>query len=119
MILVDTSVWVDFFRRGDDLLAGLLEDGEVLMHPYVVGELACGFLPSRQQVMVDLSKLPTAPVAKHSEVLHFIDNSQLAGTGVGYLDCHLLVSTLLGDGTRLWSRDKKLAALASRFSLLH
>ena len=83
MILVDTSVWVDFFRSGDDMLATLLEEGQVLTHPYIVGELACGNLPSRGQVLADLTALPSAPVAQHPEVLLFIEQHALMGAGVG------------------------------------
>ena len=119
MILVDTSVWVDFFRSGDDLLATLLEEGQVLTHPYIVGELACVNLPSRSQVLADLTALPSAPVAQHPEVLLFIEQHALMGADVGYLDIHLLASVRLGADLQLWTRDKKLAALADRFNVIH
>ena len=119
MILVDTSVWIDFFRKGDDVLVSLLEDGEVATHPYIVGELACGHLPRRKQLMGDLSRLPSTVVAQQGEVLAFIEKHELMGEGVGYLDIHLLASVVLSADMLLWTKDKKLASLARRFSLLH
>lgn len=119
MILVDSSVWVDFFRKGDEALQALLEEGEVLMHPFVIGELACGLLPTRGQVIADLNDLPTAPLAQHEEVLAFIERRQLMGAGVGYVDVHLLASTFLAKNVRLWTRDRKLAALAGKLAVTH
>lgn len=118
MILVDTSVWVDHFRRGDGQLAGLLEAGEVLSHPFVIGELACGHLASRQLVLELLHELPGAVVAQHEEVLGFIDRHRLAGQGIGYVDAHLLASVSLSHGATLWTRDRRLRAVANRLGLL-
>ena len=119
MILVDTSVWIDHFRRGDAILSGLLNGGRVLMHPFVLGELALGGAGARAGVLADLGHLPLARVAGDEEVLYFIAANGLAGTGIGYVDAHLLAATRLGPGTRLWSRDKRLHAAAARLGLAH
>lgn len=117
MILVDTSVWIDHLRAGDAVLAELLDDGQVLSHPFVVGELALGNLHQRESVLADLLELPRAFVASDNEVLHFIQREGLFGIGIGYLDAHLLAATRLTQGASLWTRDKRLSAAAERLSL--
>ena len=117
MILVDTSVWVDHFRMGDKALAGLLEAGEVLAHPFVIGELALGDLRQREIVLEALSDLPCASVAADKEVLHFIDRHALFGRGLGYVDAHLLAATRLTSGAKLWTRDKRLKEVAAELGL--
>lgn len=118
MILVDTSVWVDHLRGGDEVLAGLLDDGQVLPHPFIVGELVLANLRQRDSVLADLLQLPRAFVASDNEVLHFIQRERLFGIGIGYLDAHLLAATRLTQGVSLWTRDKRLsAAAAERLSL--
>jgi len=112
LILVDTSVWVDHLRKGDPRLAELLERGAVVMHPFVVGEIACGSLAARSSMLELLQDLPMAVVAESDEVLGFIKHRSLFGQGLGYVDVHLLVSTVLTDGARLWTRDKRLRAVA-------
>ena len=111
MTLVDTSVWIDYLRRGSARLVELLESNSVLVHPFIIGELACGNLINRQQMIADLERLPRAVVASDAEVLAFIEANQLMGRGVGYINMHLLASVHLSPGAQLWSRDKKLAAL--------
>jgi predicted nucleic acid-binding protein len=111
MILVDTSVWVDHLRARDARLAGLLERGEVLMHPYVIGEIACGSLADRAGVLELLHLLPTASLAEAGEVLGFIEGTRLHGRGIGYVDVHLLAAATLDD-VPLWTRDKRLDAVA-------
>ncbi|MGF1640041.1 MAG: type II toxin-antitoxin system VapC family toxin, partial [Rhodospirillales bacterium] len=117
MILVDTSVWVDHLRLGDETLAGLLETGRVLVHPFVVGELALGNLRQRQVILGYLQDLPQVEVATHGEVLQFIERQGPAGLGIGYVDVHLLASTLLTSGSSLWTRDKRLSAVAEHLGL--
>jgi len=117
VILVDTSVWVDHFRMGDKALAGLLEAGEVLTHPFVIGELALGNLRQREIVLEALSGLPCASVAADKEVLHFIDRHALFGRGVGYVDAHLLAAARLTSGAKLWTRDKQLNEVAAELGL--
>lgn len=106
MILVDTSVWIAHFRTGSARLSSLLEQDQVLTHPFVVGELACGVLPGRRaQVLAHLDELPEAPVAPHPDVMRLIEARKLAGTGIGWVDAHLLASSLLAPA-RLWSLDR-------------
>ena len=112
MILVDTSVWVDHLRRGDAQLARLLERGAVVMHPFVIGEIACGSLADRRSILELLQDLPMAEVADSDEVLGFIERQNLHGKGVGYVDVHLLASVALTNGTQLLTRDKRLSAAA-------
>jgi len=117
VILVDTSVWVDHLRVGSTALSGLLDAGLVLVHPFVIGELALGNLRQREAILAALSDLPAAGVAADTEVLHVIDLHGLAGRGVGYVDAHLIASALLSPGTRLWTSDKRLHALAGHMGL--
>lgn len=112
MILVDTSVWIDHLRKGDAELARTLEAGEVLAHPFVIGELACGNLANRNAILALLRTLPPAPVATGDEVMGFIERRKLMGRGIGYIDVHLLASVALTRESRLWTRDKRLAAIA-------
>ena len=119
MILVDTSVWVDHLRRTDAALADLLERGTVLMHPFVVGEIACGGLAHRPAVLDLLQQLPMAEVADTNEVLGFIERRGLHGRGIGLVDVHLLASTALTTGARLWTRDKRLRAAAEALACDH
>ena len=117
MILVDTSVWIDHLRQGDAELERLLENGEVVTHPFVVGELACGSLSRRASLLESLDALPAALVADDREVRHVVETERLYGRGVGFVDCHLLVSTRLSDGASLWTRDRRLRAIADAMRL--
>lgn len=117
MILVDTSVWIDHLRSGDPELASLLQDGHVLAHPWVTGELALGQLARRSEILGLLGNLPQAKVATDVEALSLIDSHQLFGLGIGYVDSHLLASTMLTTGTRLWTRDNRLTAVAAQRGL--
>jgi predicted nucleic acid-binding protein len=112
LILVDTSVWVDHLRSGDPRLGSLLQKGEVWTHPWVIGELACGNLRARRQILKLLQGLPSAAVARDAEVLLMIERHQLMGRGIGYVDAHLLAAARLSSCT-LWSRDRGLAAMAA------
>ena len=112
MILVDTSIWIDHLRTGDPGLGELLRDGQVLAHPWVTGELALGHLSRRSEILGLLHNLPQATVATDDEVLTLIDKRQLFGLGIGYVDAHLLAATTLTTAARLWTRDKRLAAVA-------
>src|SRR5215210_6782520 len=117
MILVDTSVWIDHLRKDDPALARALDAGAVLVHPFVVGELACGNLKSRAEFLKLLRALPQAPVATEAEALAFIDGRALMGRGIGYLDVHLLASVALAGTATLWTQDKRLAAVARELGL--
>lgn len=114
MILVDTSVWIVHLRAGDTELAQHLDDGAVLGHPWVTGELALGNLRNRGEVLGLLRGLPQAVVADDDEVLRLVERESLHGTGIGYVDAQLLAASRLTSGTRLWSRDKRLRAAAAR-----
>ncbi len=116
MILVDTSVWVEHLRRGLPRLAMLLQEGKVLIHPWVIGELACSNLRNRADVLELLQGLPAAVVASDQEVLLLIEQDQLMGLGIGYVDAHLLASAKLSH-TKLWTQDRRLAALAQERGL--
>ena len=117
MILIDTSVWIEHLRgRGPDL-TNALETGQVLMHPFVLGELACGNLRNRQSLLEMLKDLPSGPVASDEEVLSYIEQHGLMGRGIGYIDVHLLASVVLAGAARLWTRDHELAAVAADLSL--
>ena len=117
MILADTSVWIDHFRKREPALIAALEAGQVLMHPFVVGELACGNLTNRVELLSLLRDLPSAPLATDAEALGFIDRHELMGRGIGYLDAHLLASVALAGPARLWTRDKRLAIVADSLKL--
>ncbi|MFQ5902274.1 MAG: type II toxin-antitoxin system VapC family toxin [Candidatus Binatia bacterium] len=107
MILVDTSVWVGHLRAGSERLRSLLSEEQVLCHPFIVGELACGALRNRQEILGLLTALPEARVAEHQEVLHLLEERLLYARGLGWVDAHLLASALL-TGCALWTLDKPL-----------
>ena len=117
MILVDTSVWVDYFRRGEPHLLDALNNGLVLMHPFVLGELACGNLKRRTEVLSLMSELPVAAIATEDEALELIDRRRLMGRGIGYIDVHLLASVVLTATATLWTRDKRLSVVADDLAL--
>jgi len=116
VILVDTSVWIDHFRRGDARLASLLESGQVWCHDFVVGELACGQLKRRTEILSYLNNLPRAATAEHGEVLELVDRRRLSGGGLGWIDVHLLAAALI-DRLPLWTRDRALHAAAKRLGV--
>lgn len=116
MILVDTSVWVEHFRHHHRDLAQRLEEGEVICHEFVIGELACGHLRNRKEILSLLRELPQAALAENEEVLTFLDSQCLFGKGIGWVDAHLLASARLSRA-KLWTLDKRLEALASRMSI--
>ncbi len=117
MILVDTSVWIDHLRQGDAALKALLNTGQVLAHPFVVGELALSNLQKRDVILNALLDLPQAGVATEEEVLRFIEQESLYGIGIGYIDVHLLAALRLAPGSKLWTRDKRLLTAATRLGL--
>ncbi|MBV9768878.1 MAG: type II toxin-antitoxin system VapC family toxin [Bryobacterales bacterium] len=116
MILVDTSVWVNHFRQENPRLSQALLDGHVLIHPFVIGEIACGNLRSRAKVLNDLQRLPPATPADHHEVLSFLEQHRLFGEGIAWIDAHLLASARLSN-CRLWTLDARLLTAAARFHL--
>ena len=117
MILVDTSIWVDHLRTGDAWLVSLLERSEVLTHSMVVGELALGSIRPREVLLDSLDALPRAVEASQAEVRHLIESRRLYGRGIGLVDAHLLASVLLSPASRLWTRDRRLGAVARELDL--
>lgn len=117
MTLVDTSIWIDHLRSGDERLVRLLNDGKVLAHPFVTGELALGNLGNREAVLISLQNLPQSTVATETEVLRLIDEKHLFGLGIGYIDAHLLAAVLLTPGSVLWTRDKRLTSASTRLGI--
>ena len=115
-VLVDTSIWVDHFHKGEPLLQDLLNAGQVMIHPFIIGELACGSLKNRSEILKLLSELPAMTTASHDEVLHVIEKNKMSGKGLGWIDFHLLASALL-NGIPLWTRDKKLATAAKQLNI--
>ena len=116
MVLVDTSVWVDHFRRGVSLLEDMLTSGQVVTHPFVMGELACGNLNNRKEILALLSNLPLLQMASHAEALHLTETRTLHGSGVGWIDVHLLASASLSH-VPIWTRDIKLKTVAGRLGI--
>jgi predicted nucleic acid-binding protein len=112
-------VWVDHLRRGDPQLEDLLGRGAVLMHPFVIGEIACGSLADRALILELLHDLPAAVVAANDEALSFIDRHALHGKGIGLVDVHLLASVALTAGSKLWTRDRRLLAAAEVLGCAH
>ncbi len=115
-ILVDTSVWVGHLRRVNRRLEQLLFDDEVLVHPFVTGEIACGNLLNREETLDLLSRLPATTEAAHQEVMVLVESRHLFGRGIGWIDSHLLASALLSDAG-LWTDDRRLAAVAADLGL--
>lgn len=119
-VLVDTSVWIDHFRRRNAALVSLLNRDQIRIHPMVIGELACGTPPSpRTQTLGDLALLPPVQVASLSETMGFIERESLYGLGCGLVDMMLLASTRMTPGITLWTLDKRLADVADRFGVAH
>jgi predicted nucleic acid-binding protein len=116
MVLVDTSVWVSHLRDGNAELANLLNNGRVLCHPLIVGELACGNLKDRTVILSFLQLLPISIEVEHHEVLSFIENNLLMGKGLGYVDVHLLTSAVL-TGIPIWTLDKRLSQVADTLNI--
>jgi predicted nucleic acid-binding protein len=116
MVIVDTSIWVTHFRQGSRRLEKLLVDAEVMCHPFIIGELACGNLKNRQEIISLLQSLPMAQTVEFDEFLFFIDRNHLMGKGVGFVDVHLLASAQL-TGAPLWTADKRLKSAAGQLEL--
>ncbi len=116
MILADTSVWIDHFRRGNARLRALLQEDQVSTHPFVIGELACGTLRHSEEILSLLAALPEARVAEHNEVMALVDERHLYGSGIGWVDAHLLASALLSH-FGLWTLDRPLMRVVARLGI--
>lgn len=117
MILVDTSVWIDHLRKGNIALQKLLEKGQVLCHPLVIGEIAMGNLEHRNAILSALHDLPESVTAHHHEVMQFISERSLFGLGIGVIDAHLLAAVQLTPEALLWTRDQRLLGVAQKLSI--
>jgi predicted nucleic acid-binding protein len=117
VILADTSVWIDHLNRGDVRLRELLDADNLITHPFVIGEVALGSWPNRRDAVLTMQDLQFALVAEDREVLRLIEDLALTGTGIGYMDAHLLASVLLTSGAQLWTRDRALRAVARQLAL--
>ena len=113
MTLVDTSVWVQHLRHGSSELRSLLDNGEVLCHPFIVGEIACGNIKNRDEVINLLRSLPEVLVAEHDEVMQFLCDKKLSGRGLGWIDLHLLASASLSRAG-LWTMDRALQRVVEK-----
>jgi len=118
MVLVDTSIWINHFRRSIRALGVQLENSLVLCHPYIVGELACGTLRRREETLQWLQLLPRAPVAEDDEVLEMIDTLELWGTGLGWVDVHLVAAARLAS-VRLWTADRRLVGVCRDLGIVY
>lgn len=116
MVLVDTSVWISHLRYGNVGLEILLNDGHVACHPFVIGELACGNLKNRPEILSLMQALPPAAHADNEEVIEFIENHRLMGKGLGYIDIHLLASATLSK-LKLWTFDKRFNEVSVKIGL--
>ncbi len=118
MTLVDTSIWVDHFHRGSPTLRELLRDAEVMVHPFVVGELALGEIENRAEIMGLLHNLPEVGIAAHAEVIHLVESRHLGGSGIGWIDAHLIASAMIARA-RLMTKDKVLLKVARSLGIAH
>ena len=107
MILADSSLWIDHLRRGNALLVNALREGSIVVHPFVIGELACGTLRRRSDLLEDLGRMPQIAAAEHEEVMALVEGRQLAGTGIGWTDAHLMAAALIAR-VALWTLDRAL-----------
>ena len=119
MILIDSSIWIDHFHVGDERIRVLTDAEAALVHPFVYGEILLGSLRDRGGVAEYLADLPQAQVAEHDEAIYVLDRYRLFSRGIGFVDLHLLASTLLMQGARLWTRDKRLGAVAEEFGVAY
>jgi predicted nucleic acid-binding protein len=116
MILVDTSIWIDHFNKADKELANLLQSGRVCIHPFIIGELACGNISNRTEILNLLNALPRLEPVFENEIYTLIENKKLYGIGLGFIDVHLLASALI-DNVKLWTRDKTLKQSAIKLNI--
>ena len=117
MIIVDTSIWIDHLHKGDQVMHRLLADDAVMLHPFVLGEIALGSLRNRKKVLAELETIPVAPMVAIDDVLELIEQQGLSGSGIGLIDAHLVASTLLDADDLLWTKDRRLAAVAEKLGI--
>ena len=119
MILVDTSVWVDYLRNGESNLEELINTNQVCMHSAIIGELACGNLQNRKDRINDWKALPTISELQNGDVIALIENKKLMGKGIGLIDAHLLGAVLNQPGTLIWTRDRKLLNITTALGVAY
>jgi len=118
MVLVDTSVWILHLRQGSARLVSLLNNGDVVCHPFIIGELSCGNLKNRSEILSLLRSLAVAEQVEHKEALQFVESNNLIGKGLGYIDVHLLASAVL-SGIPIWTLDRKLYTASSKMGVCY
>jgi predicted nucleic acid-binding protein len=116
MVLADTSIWVDHLRHGNARMSVLLDEDQIEAHPFVIGEIAVGHLRRRSEILTLLANLPRTTPAEHDEAMRFVADHDLAGSGLGWIDVHLPAAASLSR-SRLWTLDRRLAAVATRLGL--
>lgn len=117
MILVDTSVWIDHLGSTNEILTALMEREDAATHPFVIGEVAMGYVRQRDLVISELRKLPRVRIVRDEDVMPMVERHRLFGTGIGYIDAHLLAAALFADGVTLWTHDRRLRAAAGRLGV--
>ena len=118
MILIDTSVWIAHLEAANEVLISLMEREEAATHPFVIGEVAMGYIQRRDVVIGELRKLPSVRVAGDRDVVSMVERHRLFGSGIGYIDAHLLAAALLADGMTLWTHDRRLRVAATRLGVV-
>ncbi len=118
MVLVDTNIWINHFRKTDKNLVAVLNLGSVACHPFIIGELAAGNLKNRVEILSLFKSLPPTPVVEPDEYLAFVESQQLMGKGLGFVDIHILASAVL-SGVPLWTGDKRLAKCADDLGIAY
>jgi predicted nucleic acid-binding protein len=118
VVLVDTSIWVDHLRKSNTGLVDLLDQAKVVMHPWVIGELACGNMKNRKELMLLFKALPSVEEASDEEVLQLIESKKLMGRGIGWVDVNLLATCLIG-GVPIWTGDKNLRTVSAALGVLY
>nr|VFJ60242.1 MAG: hypothetical protein BECKFM1743C_GA0114222_102684 [Candidatus Kentron sp. FM]VFJ62368.1 MAG: hypothetical protein BECKFM1743A_GA0114220_103054 [Candidatus Kentron sp. FM]VFK13920.1 MAG: hypothetical protein BECKFM1743B_GA0114221_102993 [Candidatus Kentron sp. FM] len=119
MILVDTAIWVNHLHQRNEELSALLDNDAILIHPFVIGELACGSLRHRRRVLTGLHEIPSIDMVSNRGVMDFIERNALFSVGIGWIDAHLLAATARTEGCQLWTRDKRLQFQAERLNISH
>ena len=119
MIIIDTSVWIDHIRQPEVEVELLLKRDQALVHPFVIGEPALGNMKRHDEIINALLHMRQAAVAQTDDVLTIIKRHALSGSGIGYVDAHLLASAAMAAGTRIFTRDKRLAKVATALDLAY
>ncbi len=117
MVLVDTSVWIDHFRKSNQRLIRILENQLVVVHPFIIGELALGSIKNRSDVLNMLGSLPSTPVVREYDILQMIEDRRLFASGIGYTDAHILASALIASDIRIWTHDKRLHTISENLGV--